>query len=590
MKSRSHLLVLAMFCAACHQTKDAKITGTISNTMDNVMTRIYETVPQNKFDSLDEEFLDHFLTSDEKLVLSTQYQHFNVNVPATVSLMRDKGQPVVPFWLKASGFVKTDITVKSEAYEYEVWQKNFDTGRVELGINGFDKHRPVYFVSVAPQQKGLELVISDVFPEYVLDTLKVGSFTYHDWSGLTLTEVPDSLRGQILFTTVRGRAREAHIIDAFRKTIFPSSQQPDQVLLTWNDSPTSSMNIQWRTNSDTHTGLVKYWTADEHDTLKQDASRKLIEDRMLYNDRYVQRFTASLKKLKPGTSYLYQVGSTQTNIWSKPEQFKTAPLNTTKFSLVWFGDTHCFPDSGKLALLAEKRNQDASFYMIAGDIVSTGLYRDDWDRLFGYDGGAFSRKPLMPVPGNHDRQDGLGAQLYYDLFSLPENGPAKVDKESSYAFEYGNALFVMIDATADVDLHTAWLEQKLSSTKAKWKFVMFHFPPYNFEEPYLDIQQAWVPLFDKYHVDMVLGGHIHYYMRSRPMNNGKVVPSFDKGTVYAISISIPSKHLSMTQEPYAATQYDEGYFYQRMEFNGNTMKYSSVDSKGNVRDKFEIVK
>jgi hypothetical protein len=588
LKSLSTLLLLS--CFACHQTKETKIISTVSHTMDNIMTRIYDTVPDTRFDSLDDEFMDHFLTPDEKLVLSTQYQYFNINVPATVSLMRDKAQPIPPFWLKASGFMKTNMIVKNEEYEYEVWQKNFEAGKVELGINGFDKHRPVYFISVAPQQKNNALVISEVYPDYVLDTLKVGSFTYHDWSGLTLTDVPESLQGQLLFTTVRGRAREAHVVNAFRKTIFPSSSRPDQVLLTWNSDPTSTINIQWRTDKDTHSGAVRYWKEGEHDTLTQDATRILIEDRMLYNDRYVQRFTASLKNLKPGTPYNYQVGSSQNEVWSKSQQFKTEALNTTKFSLVWFGDTHCFPDSGKLVSLAEKRNQDAAFYMIAGDIVSTGLYRDDWDRLFGYDGGAFSRKPLMPVPGNHDRQDGLGAQLYYDLFSLPENGPEKVDKEASYSFEYGNALFIMIDATADVDAHTAWLEQKLSSSKAKWKFVMFHFPPYNFEESYLDIQQAWVPLFDKYHVDMVLGGHIHYYMRSRPMNGGKVVPSYNKGTVYAISISIPSKHTSMTPEPYAVTQFDEGYFYQRMEFNGNMMKYAAVDSKGDVRDQFEIVK
>jgi hypothetical protein len=112
---------------------------------------------------------------------------------------------------------------------------------------------------------------------------------------------------------------------------------------------------------------------------------------------------------------------------------------------------------------------------------------------------------------------------------VPKNGPETVEAESSYSFEYGNALFIMIDATSEVGDHMKWLEEKLSTTKATWKFVMFHFPPYNFEEPYPDIQEAWVPLFDKYHVDMVMGGHIHYYMRSNPMFKGKVVDDFAKG-------------------------------------------------------------
>jgi acid phosphatase type 7 len=148
----------------------------------------------------------------------------------------------------------------------------------------------------------------------------------------------------------------------------------------------------------------------------------------------------------------------------------------------------------------------------------------------------------------------------------------------------------MIDATSEVADHTEWLKEKLAATKATWKFVMFHFPPYNFEEPYLDIQQAWGPLFDQYHVDMVMGGHIHYYMRSKPMHNGVVVADHSKGTVYAISISIPSKHESMKPEPYAVVQYDSGYFYQRMEIAGNTMRYKAVDSNGNVKDEFVISK
>jgi hypothetical protein len=88
----------------------------------------------------------------------------------------------------------------------------------------------------------------------------------------------------------------------------------------------------------------------------------------------------------------------------------------------------------------------------------------------------------------------------------------------------------------------------------------------------------------------VMGGHIHYYMRSHPMFNGKVVDSFNKGTVYAISISIPSKHDNMVAEPYAAKQYDEGYFYQRMEIDGTVLKYTTVDSHGDVKDEFTISK
>jgi len=434
------------------------------------------------------------------------------------------------------------------------------------------------------------LTISDVYPKYVLDTMKVGAFTYHDWSGLLLTEVPAKLVGQQLFTTVRGRAREAHVIDAFRKTPFPSSKNVDHVILTWSGSPKTTVDIQWRTNTTMTDGVVKYWIDGSEDTLSMSATREVIQDRMLFNDRYIHRFTVALKDLKPGSHYHYQAGSQTSKTWSSVNSFDTESADADKFSFIWFGDTHCFPDSGKLMSLAAQRHPEVAFYSIAGDLVSTGLNRDDWDKLFEYSRNNFARKPLMPVPGNHDRQDGLGAKLYYDLFSLPKNGPEKVDPESSYSFEYGNALYVMIDATSEISDHTKWLEKTLSASKATWKFVMFHFPPYNFEEPYPDIQEAWGPLFDKYHVDMVMGGHVHYYMRSNPMNDGKVVDNFSKGTVYAISISIPWKHDKITAEPYAVKQYPEGYYYQHMKIDGKILKYTSIDINGEIKDEFTIRK
>ncbi len=589
MKFRSLLIACFALLFGCSTRENPE--RTVSSVMDEVITRLYAEVPPAQYDAIDDDFILTFLTTDEKDVLATRYQYFTVNVPVVVSVMRDQNQKVVPFWLGPAGFVNTNELVKSESYVYEVWQKKFDSGLVELGINGFDKHRPVYFVSVAPQNPGDDLVITDPYPaEYTIAKLEEGGFTYHDWSDLLLVEVPESLRGQQIFTTVRGRAREAHIKEGFRRTPYPSSSQPDQIMLTWSESPQTTMDIQWRTDTSTVDGHALVWRADTTpgDTLRIGASPYRMQDRMLVNDRYVNRFTANVRDLAPGTRYGYRVGSASTGIWSEVRSFETAE-DTPKFSFIWFGDTHCFPDSGRIVNLAS-RHTDISFYTIAGDIVSTGLNRDDWDRFFEHSRNAFATKPLMPVPGNHDRQDGLGAKMYYDLFSLPQNGPEGVDKESTYAFEYANALFLMIDGTSDWDAHTPWIEEQLRNTRARWKFAIFHFPPYNFEDPYPELQEKWVPLFDRYHVDMVMGGHIHYYMRSKPMKGGQVVDRFEDGTVYAISISIPSRHNEISEEPYAVVQYREDYFYQLMEIDGDALKYSSYDQNGKLRDQFSITK
>ncbi len=190
--------------------------------MDDVVTRLYATLTPAQLDTIREEYILHFLTADERSVLARNYWYFDVNVPVKVSLMRDRDQKVVPFWLPKSGFEKTNMLVKNEEYTYEVWQKNFLKGQVSLGINGFDMHRPVYFISVEAVNPEDKLEITKIFPENQhLDTMRVGAFTYHDWDELTITGCPESLRGQLLFTTIRGRAREAHIVRSISQNAIP---------------------------------------------------------------------------------------------------------------------------------------------------------------------------------------------------------------------------------------------------------------------------------------------------------------------------------------------------------------------------------
>ena len=144
-----------------------------------MVSRLYQTLSSEQLDTIGNAYILNYLTEKEKLILATKYWYFNVNFPVTVSLMRDTGQKNAPFWLKTSGFKKTGMVVRNMHRTYEVWQKDFDAGRVELGINGFDKHRLVYFISVGPQDPENRLEITGIFPEgQHLDTMKTGAFTY----------------------------------------------------------------------------------------------------------------------------------------------------------------------------------------------------------------------------------------------------------------------------------------------------------------------------------------------------------------------------------------------------------------------------
>ena len=577
------LFVLAGF--SCSSPNDQKV----KDVMNRVVTQLYKTSSPGDLAKLTTDTVMKLFTDEELQTLATTHWSFDVNVPAVVSVMLSVKQKDVPFWLERNKFVKTDLHMKNEQTEYEVWQKTSDAGHVGLGVNSFDQGLGMhYFVSVAPKNKTDNLVLSNFFPEnQFVGVLDNGAFTYHDWDELVLTDVPEQMKGEKLLTTMRGRTSESHLIGAFRTTDYPSSSKPDQVHLSWSSDPSPSVDIQWRTDTTVSACEVRYRIKGTAGEQAITAEKVRQEDRLLANDRYVNFFTAKLRGLKPGTAYEYVVGK-ETG-WVSPSGFTTAD-SSDSFAFLWFGDTHFSPKFGELLQTAYKEHPDAAFYSIVGDLVSDGSFRNQWDDLLEYSKGVINNIPLMAVPGNHDNRAGLGAQLYRDQFSYPLNGPRGVPSEQTYSFTYKNALFLMIDATSPIDSQTMWIEQQLKDSKATWKIAMFHFPPYNWEEPYFNIQKAWGPLFDRYHADMVLGGHIHYYMRSKPMKEGKVVKSYNDGTAYIISVGIPTGPHDRTEEPYAQVRNGEGHLYQYVKIAGNKLEFKAVNGSGKVIDSFEIRK
>ena len=52
------------------------------------------------------------------------------------------------------------------------------------------------------------------------------------------------------------------------------------------------------------------------------------------------------------------------------------------FTFVSFGDTHKKKGWGEMLEKTLARHPQTAFYTIAGDLVDTGQYRDDWDQFF----------------------------------------------------------------------------------------------------------------------------------------------------------------------------------------------------------------
>ncbi len=578
-----------LFCPGFAGAQD-----TVEEVMDSLLTRLYENLSLDELYVLNDEQVQERLLPNEHRILATKHWCFTVNVPVIVSVLRQVDQKVIPFWLEESGFLKTDLLVKNmENWTYEVWQKKFPAGRVELGINGFDNFRPHYLVCVGAQEPNAELRLTDFHPKnQTVVTMEKGALTYHDWTELVLTEVPEELQGQKLLPTIRGRAREACLVGSFRKTQFPSSDAPDPVFLTWSGNPQTTQNIQWRTSLNVDEGAVRYRAQGSNAEYKiVQASRLKMEDRMLANDRYCHWFTAVLKDLKAGTVYEYAAGSPSRDNWSETAEFKTAPATPEAFTFFYCSDTHNRKEWGNLLQTAFKRNPEAAFCVISGDLVGTGLHRDDWDAFLNYGEAMFRTRPVMPAIGNHDAQLGLGAGMYLDIFGLPENGPAEIPTESAYTIRYGNAEFFVLDVMSETEPQGVWLGEQLARSNAAWKIAVLHFPFYTNEEAYPDLIEAWGSQFDTYHVDLVFTGHIHTYLRTYPMKAEKRAASGEEGTIYITSVSIPSRARGNRNKPdFVEVWAGGGSFCNVININGDQLNFKAVTMDGSVKDEFTLEK
>ncbi|NUM53865.1 MAG: metallophosphoesterase family protein [Candidatus Hydrogenedentes bacterium] len=385
---------------------------------------------------------------------------------------------------------------------------------------------------------------------------------------------------------------DTHLV---RTTPFPAADAPDQIALTWSADPRTTQTVQWRTSTAIGDGSVEWRRkgSGSEEVKAAKASHTAVEDKMLKNDPVVHRFTAVLEELSPATEYEYRVGSAAAGTWSEWNSFTTAPDGPANFSFIYQGDPQLgLEEWGKLIHKAQENHSSAAFHVIAGDLVNSGSWRNEWDRFFEGGRGVFNARPVVPVLGNHDYDKKASPYLYLESFALGTNGPDGL-AERAYSFEYANALFVILDSNDNLSDQTPWLEDQLAKSKAVWKFAVYHHPAYS-SAPNRDnsyVRQKWAALFDKYHVDMALQGHDHAYLRTYPLNNGRRVASAKDGTYYVVSVS-GTKYYEQEQHDYAEVAFEKVSTYQTIGITTNPDKlvYRCIDFGGKVRDEVVIEK
>src|SRR5690554_6061370 len=75
----------------------------VPEVMDAVITRIYSEMEEEEMNNLDQVKVMNLFDEEDCEVLATRHWVFDVNVPATVYIMRSTSQKHVPFWLEPAG-------------------------------------------------------------------------------------------------------------------------------------------------------------------------------------------------------------------------------------------------------------------------------------------------------------------------------------------------------------------------------------------------------------------------------------------------------------------------------------------------------
>ncbi len=282
----------------------------------------------------------------------------------------------------------------------------------------------------------------------------------------------------------------------------------------------------------------------------------------------VYAYHARIAGLQPDHAYLYAA----LQDGSAPEfaSFRTAPRGRAAFSFTSFGDqgtpslgkriapppgsataTPLFvndnlgsPAAGDTTLGIERLQP--LFHLFNGDLCYANLSEDrvrTWMDFWANNSRSARNRPWMPSPGNHENELGngpIGYQAYQTYFCVPEaSGQTETTRGLWYAFTAGSVRVISI-ANDDVcyqhggdsyvrgyseGAQKIWLERALASARSDraidWVVVCMHQVAISTADKFngadLGIREEWVPLFDRYGVDLVVCGHEHHYERSHPI-------------------------------------------------------------------------
>jgi len=303
----------------------------------------------------------------------------------------------------------------------------------------------------------------------------------------------------------------------FHEEVSGAAPAPKNLHLTIAGNASSSVVVQWSTDGATRATEVRF--GDSPTKLDKIAQGFSFD----YGATDRRQHEVHLCGLPAGRTFYYDAGGSKGR--SAVYKVTTAPDAATDVKVLVGGDTRTNPDVwANLAKAAIA--QGATAMVMTGDAVASGGIQSQWDALFEAAPELFARLPGIWAHGNHEGLD----EAYFGQFALPDNGSAS-GVEEWYATIYGPLRFVVLNDTVSsssviTGVERTFLDLTLKSIdRARTPFVvaMHHQPMYTTSSGHAaatNLRAAWAPLYDQYHVNAVLNGHVHSYESTKPMKGG----------------------------------------------------------------------
>lgn len=385
---------------------------------------------------------------------------------------------------------------------------------------------------------------------------------------------------------------------------FNPKHFPDRIILTWKGNTAVSQTVTWRTDT-TITGAKAQIKAEDSSPALEEAITAYDADSRLLsggqNYATAKYHSVTFNNLKPGTVYAYRVGAGE--YWSEWFQVTTASADQNKpFSFIYLGDAQNDIRSkwSRVIRKAFTHEPDARFIVHTGDLINRSNNDQEWGE-WHYGGGFINGMvPSMPSPGNHEYVRDEKRKLILDphwgvQYTLPGNGPKGLE-ESVYYIDYQNVRVISLDSQmiildeASAKAEYEWLEKVLKENTKLWTVITFHHPIFSTAKSRdnKDFRERFKPLFDKYHIDLVLQGHDHTYSRGQNLPRG-LSGREASGPVYLVSVAGP-KMYKVDGAKWMNVSLENTQLFQVIHVDGKNLKFEAYKTSGELFDAFSLKK